>query len=133
MPSIENWPTSHPKVRNALTKMKDTHDLFPLPLYKQPSFESDRCKLVQPRDYCRSLSEAIVEVRFGLTHWRLKKTDEEVFSAHIQNMCLLPVPAMALPSPTKKRPRVGAEHPLSPLKRMRLESTTDAGSESLRG
>ncbi|KAK0453828.1 hypothetical protein EV421DRAFT_714503 [Armillaria borealis] len=133
VPSIENWPTSHPKAKNALTKMKDTYDLFPLPLYKQLSFESDRCKLVQPQDYCRSLSEAIVEVRFELTHWRLKKTNEEVFSAHIQNMCLLPVPAMALPSPSKKRPRVGAEHPFSPLKRMRLESATDAGSESLRG
>ncbi|KAK0230597.1 hypothetical protein IW262DRAFT_413478 [Armillaria fumosa] len=133
LPSIENWPTFHPKARNALAKLKDTHDLFPLPLYKQVSFESDRCKLVQPQDYCRSLSEAIVEVRFGLTHWRLKKTNEEVFSARIQNMCLLPVPAMALPSPSKKRPRVSAEHPFSPVKRMRLESTADAGSESLRG
>ncbi|KAK0461894.1 uncharacterized protein EV420DRAFT_1527822 [Desarmillaria tabescens] len=126
VPTIENWPTSHPKAKNALAKMKDTHDVIPLLLYKLPSFESDRSKLVQPQDYCRCLSEAIVEVRFQLTHWRLKKTDEEVFSAHIQDMCLLPVPAMALPSPVRKRPRVDAEHPCSPSKRMKLGSIPDA-------
>ncbi|KAK0491204.1 hypothetical protein IW261DRAFT_1436373 [Armillaria novae-zelandiae] len=68
VPSITNWPTFHSSARDAIAKMKDTHVLFPLPLYKQVSFESLCCKLVQPQDYYRSLSEAIVEVRFGLIH-----------------------------------------------------------------
>ncbi|KAK0230599.1 hypothetical protein IW262DRAFT_1339253 [Armillaria fumosa] len=109
--TMDNWPVTSVAAEEALKDMKSTYGVDPLPLYDSED------RPVEPELYRRSLIGATVEVRFNLCHWRIM--NEDVYVAYVDNMCILPVPAMVLSSPAKKRRSVQAEHPLSPSKRLR--------------
>ncbi|PBL02738.1 hypothetical protein ARMGADRAFT_1159234 [Armillaria gallica] len=109
--TIENWPATSDAAKEALKDMETTHGVDPLPLYDSEDTS------VHPELYSTSLIGATVEVRFNLCHWRI--VNEDVYVAYVDSMCILPVPAMVLSSPAKKRRSVQAEPPLSPSKRLR--------------
>ncbi|KAK0461893.1 uncharacterized protein EV420DRAFT_1527819 [Desarmillaria tabescens] len=112
--TMENWPVNSIAAEQALQDMKTTHVVDPLPLY------DSKDKLVHPELCSSSLIGATVEVRFNLCHWCIKK--EDVYVAYIDNMSILPVPAMVLPSPVKRPRSVQTENSNSPSKRVRQPS-----------
>ena len=110
---MDNWPVTSDASKEALKDLKRTHGVDPLPLYDSED------TLVDPELYSRSLIGATVEVRFNLCHWRIM--DEDVYVAYVDNMYILPVPAMALPPPGTKFRSDQAEPPTPPRRRAMRE------------
>ena len=105
----EQWPVSE-KTKEALERVAQTHNVVPLPAY-----DEDR-ERIDPADYHRKLSGAVVEVHFALMHYLIKQEKKSIFSAVMRQIVVLRAPTAP---------------PVNPLKRSHLSDGPALGSGRL--
>jgi hypothetical protein len=95
--SFEGWPARQ-AWRDELEKVKDTHDMNPIPAY------DINHQLITSKHYERALIGAMVEVHFTLIHYLIGKKGSTLV-ADLRELIVLRAPQQQIPpqSPSKRQ------------------------------
>ncbi|KAI6157965.1 hypothetical protein BKA82DRAFT_4347106 [Pisolithus tinctorius] len=88
------WPVQDDN-REALNRAASTHYISPLPAFDVNG------KPIQPVDYQRVLSGAVVEAQFTLLHYFIKGDRKSIFTTSLCEMCILCAPLRGPVNPFK--------------------------------
>lgn len=121
--TLEGWPRDNDDITKELEEMKNTHRANPI-----PAFDTDG-QLIRPCDYEAQLREALVVVRFTLSHWSIgkpkdqpAKPETDSYSADVVNISVL------IPPP----PRAAGSPPRTKLKRFSLTNPVESPTKKSR-
>ncbi|KAI6142611.1 hypothetical protein BKA82DRAFT_108976, partial [Pisolithus tinctorius] len=90
-----DWPVQE-RLKGALTQAAETHNISPLPVFDLNG------ESIDPTDYIRKLSGAIVRVRFALVHYSIGGDKKSVFMAVVRDMVVLREPVAGPQNPLKR-------------------------------
>ncbi|KAI6148713.1 hypothetical protein BKA82DRAFT_18509 [Pisolithus tinctorius] len=110
------WPVPD-NIKDALHHAASTHNVSPL-----PAFDVDGTR-IQPVDYLRLLSGAVVEVHFALLHFFIKGDRKSIFTSSLREMRVLRTPQRGPVNPLKRvHHRVLSTNPANKKSRMSCHS-----------
>ncbi|KAJ3735207.1 hypothetical protein DFJ43DRAFT_34163 [Lentinula guzmanii] len=114
---LKQWPRKSELVENALDALSADDPLkfkiCPLPAYDY------HCALIDPFWYRKYLENAVVELRFSMSHWPISNSSN-TFRANIVDILVLCPPPPVIVSPRKRK--VQSYHPSSPTKKRAVSS-----------
>ncbi|GAW01419.1 hypothetical protein LENED_003013 [Lentinula edodes] len=117
--ALDEYDAANAGVAEALAALK-AQDRLAFKLNPLPAYGKDE-QLIPSSMYCRKLENALVEVRFTLTHWGIRAgakdgtSAKDVYNADIVDMMVLVPPPPPIASPKKRK--VSNLHPSSPTKK----------------
>ncbi|KIN98993.1 hypothetical protein M404DRAFT_156312 [Pisolithus tinctorius Marx 270] len=95
-----DWPVQE-RLKGALARAAETHNISPLPVFDLHG------ESIDPSDYTRKLSGAIVRARFALMHYSIGGDKKSVFMAVVRDMVVLREPVAAPVNPLKRGCGIG--------------------------